>query len=55
MHFAALHEIEWNDYLQAMRQGLRKHGPVREGVYAATGYEGIGAHDACLEREREKR
>jgi hypothetical protein len=55
MHFAALHKIEWNDYLERMRQGLRKHGPVREGVYAATGYEGVEAHDARLKREREER
>jgi hypothetical protein len=55
MHFAALHEIEWNAYLDLMREGLRKHGPVREGVYAATGYEGVEAHDARLKHEREKR
>ncbi len=55
MHFAALHKIEWNDYLERMRQGLRQHGAVREGVYAATGYEGVEAHDARLKREREKR
>ena len=54
MHFAALHRIEWPDYLERMRQGLRDHGPVREGVYAATGYEGVDAHDARLKREREK-
>jgi hypothetical protein len=36
MHFAAFHGIEWTDYLQRMRQGLRDHGPVREGVYALT-------------------
>ena len=53
MHFAALHKIEWNAYLEAMRQGLVRHGPVREGVYAATGYEGVAAHDARLKRERE--
>lgn len=41
MHFAALHRIEWSDYLERMREGLRRHGPVREGVYAATGYEGV--------------
>lgn len=41
MHFAALHKIEWPDYLERMRQGLRDHGQVREGVYAATGYEGV--------------
>jgi Aromatic-ring-opening dioxygenase LigAB, LigA subunit len=53
MHFAALHKIEWLDYLERMRQGLETHGPVREGVYAATGYEGVEAHDARLKRERE--
>lgn len=55
MHFAALHRIEWPDYLERMRQGLRDHGQVREGVYAATGYEGVEAHDARLKSEREKR
>ena len=53
MHFAALHRIEWNDYLERMRQGLETHGAVREGVYAATGYEGVEAHDVRLKRERE--
>jgi hypothetical protein len=55
MHFAAFHKIEWNAYLDFMREGLKKHGPVREGVYAATGYEGVETHDARLKREREKR
>ncbi len=55
MHFAALHRIEWTDYLERMRQGLVEHGPVREGVYAATGYEGVEAHDARLKTERETR
>ena len=55
MHFAALHKIEWNDYLERMRQGLKAHGAVREGVYATTGYEGVDAHDARLKSEREKR
>ncbi|HEY4171026.1 MAG TPA: hypothetical protein VGM96_29810, partial [Reyranella sp.] len=53
MHFAALHRIEWLDYLERMRQGLETHGPVREGVYAATGYEGVEAHDARLKQARE--
>jgi len=53
MHFAALHKIEWPDYLERMRQGLKQHGQVREGVYAATGYEGTEAHDARLKAERE--
>ena len=55
MHFAALHKIEWTDYLERMRQGLNDHGQVREGVYAATGYEGIEAHDARIKAERETR
>ena len=44
MHFAALHDIEWADYLQLMRDGIEEHGPVRAGVYAMTGYEGVDAH-----------
>ena len=43
MHFAALHRIEWSDYLERMRQGVKVHGPVREGVYAMTGYAGVDA------------
>lgn len=37
MHFAAFHKIEWDDYLQSMRDGVSEHGPVRAGVYAMTG------------------
>ena len=37
MHFAALLGIEWFDYLELMREGVREHGPVRAGVYAMTG------------------
>ncbi len=48
MHFAAFHQIEWADYLQMMRDGIAAHGPVREGVYAMTGYEGVDAHAAAL-------
>jgi hypothetical protein len=48
MHFAALHQIEWADYLQLMRDGVAEHGPVREGVYAITGYEGTADHAASL-------
>ncbi len=48
MHFAALHQIEWADYLQQMRDGIAQHGPVREGVYATTGYEGTDAHAKAL-------
>jgi len=52
MHFAALHQIEWADYLQRMRDGIADHGPVREGVYAMTGYEGVDAHAASLGQKR---
>ena len=36
MHFAAFLGIAWPDYIQAMRDGVRLHGPVRAGVYAMT-------------------
>ncbi len=51
MHFAAFHQIEWADYLQLMRDGIAEHGPVREGVYAMTGYEGVDAHADRLGQE----
>ena len=37
MHYAALLGIEWFDYLDMMREGIEKHGPVRAGVYTMTG------------------
>jgi hypothetical protein len=52
MHFAAANGIPWDDYLQRMREGLETHGPVRAGVYATTGYQGIEAHDAALAEQR---
>jgi hypothetical protein len=36
MHFAAFMGVAWADYLQAMRDGVARHGPVRAGVYAMT-------------------
>jgi hypothetical protein len=36
MHFAPLLDIAWADYLEAMREGVRKYGPVRAGIYAMT-------------------
>ena len=36
MHYAAFHGIEWADYLQRMRDGIKEHGPVRAGLYAMT-------------------
>jgi hypothetical protein len=36
MHYAALLGMPWADYLEAMREGVRRHGPVRAGIYAMT-------------------
>jgi hypothetical protein len=33
MHYAALRGFEWNAYMEAMREGERKYGPVRAGLY----------------------
>jgi len=55
MHFAAWHNMQWDEYLEAMREGLRVHGPVRAGVYAETGYQGVAAHDAELRARRASR
>jgi hypothetical protein len=37
MHYAALRGFEWNAYLEAMREGERKYGPVRAGLYTSAG------------------
>ena len=36
MHYAAFLGLSWPAYIQAMRAGVAKHGPVRAGVYAMT-------------------
>ena len=36
MHFAAFLGLSWPDYLQAMRDGVARHGAVRAGIYAMT-------------------
>ncbi|MEO7338510.1 MAG: aromatic ring-opening dioxygenase subunit LigA [Caldimonas sp.] len=36
MHFAALLKMPWADYIESMRDGVRRHGPVRAGIYAMT-------------------
>jgi DNA-binding GntR family transcriptional regulator len=36
MHFAALCGVAWADYLQMMRDGVTRYGPVRAGIYAMT-------------------
>ena len=43
MHFAALIGQEWNEYIQAMKDGLQKHGQVRDGIYRAVDGGGGGA------------
>jgi len=49
MHYAAFLGIEWFNYLDLMREGIKKHGPVRAGVYAMT-----GGGDSFTEEEKEK-
>jgi hypothetical protein len=34
MHYAALLGQPWDVYIEAMREGVRKHGPVRAGLYS---------------------
>ena len=34
MHFSALHGQSWDEYIKAMKDGVQKHGPVREGLYS---------------------
>jgi len=34
MHYAALLGMPWDDYIHAMREGVRRYGPVRAGIYA---------------------
>jgi len=34
MHYAALLGQPWDVYMNAMREGVRKHGPVRAGLYS---------------------
>jgi hypothetical protein len=34
MHYAAMIGQAWDVYINAMREGVRKHGPVRAGLYS---------------------
>ncbi len=34
MHFSALIGQEWDEYINAMKDGVRVHGPVRAGLYS---------------------
>ena len=49
MHYAAFLGIEWFDYLDMMRDGIKKHGPVRAGVYTMT-----GGGDSFTEEEKQR-
>jgi len=35
MHFAAWRGLAWDEYIQAMKEALAKHGQVKAGIYAA--------------------
>jgi Aromatic-ring-opening dioxygenase LigAB, LigA subunit len=37
MHYAALRGYEWKAYIEAMREGERKYGPVKGGLYTRAG------------------
>ena len=41
MHFAAARGYQWDQYIQAMRDGQAVHGEVRAGLYVTT--DGNGA------------
>ena len=43
MHFAAWRGFAWDEYIQAMKDALAKHGQVRGGIYAAVDGGGGGA------------
>jgi hypothetical protein len=34
MHYAAMCGLPWPEYIEAMREGVRRHGRVRAGIYA---------------------
>jgi len=35
MHYAAFLGLDWDSYINAMKDGLTKHGQVRDGIYRA--------------------
>jgi len=43
MHFAAWRGLAWDEYIEAMKDALAKHGQVRGGIYAAVNGGGGGA------------
>ena len=34
MHYSALIGQSWDEYIAAMKEGVRRHGPVRQGLYS---------------------
>jgi Aromatic-ring-opening dioxygenase LigAB, LigA subunit len=36
MHYAAFLGMSWAQYIEAMREGVGRYGPVRAGIYAMT-------------------
>ena len=34
MHYSALIGQQWDEYINAMKDGVSKHGPVRQGLYS---------------------
>ena len=34
MHYSALIGQKWDEYISSMKEGVRKHGPVRAGLYS---------------------
>ncbi len=53
MHYAAFLGIEWFDYLDLMKEGIERHGPVRDGVYTMTG-GGDSFTEEGVEHDRQK-
>ena len=49
MHYAAFLGFEWVVYLDLLRAGIVKHGPVRDGVYTMT-----GGGDSFTEEEKHR-
>ncbi len=40
MHYAALRQYAWDEYIAAMGDGLARYGPVRHGLYTTTDGQG---------------
>ncbi|HLF12327.1 MAG TPA: aromatic ring-opening dioxygenase subunit LigA [Gammaproteobacteria bacterium] len=34
MHYSALIGQQWDEYINSMKDGVKKHGPVRQGLYS---------------------